>query len=259
MSAPPPRSLRPLRRALSAPRLEGYRLGATETDLDLLARYAWNLALAEALYPALHYLEVVLRNALHSALARVHGDRWYVGPEVLVGAYVQDEVQRVLARVPDPLAPDAPDRVVAALPFGFWTTLLSKPYGRPPSRIAQRPHPAPLHPCGRSIDRGLGRGRRGSAPLIHTLQVPKSRCMESAARRAGAHLFVQPSPRVEGSPPKLGVGAGTAMNTILAQRTTLPLLKVWTQTCFQFRPTPAGFGDHGSPQGGASAARHLAA
>jgi hypothetical protein len=51
-----------LRIALSEERLRAY---ATPRDVDVLdsvARYQWNLALALALQPALHFLEICFRN-----------------------------------------------------------------------------------------------------------------------------------------------------------------------------------------------------
>jgi len=124
-----------IRRSLSDARINAYRQHPDEDDLDLLARYAWNMALGAALYAPLQCLEVALRNTLHDALTGYHGtERWYERRTAFRDDATYDKVQKAMAKVPDPSAPDAPGRVVAALDFGFWTTLLSRPYGSPSSR-----------------------------------------------------------------------------------------------------------------------------
>jgi hypothetical protein len=57
-----------LHRALSVERLESYRPVGGD-DLEMLTNYFWNLALAESLTPALHAVELVLRNSIHAAMA----------------------------------------------------------------------------------------------------------------------------------------------------------------------------------------------
>jgi len=40
--------------------LQAYRLATDRDDLDALARYLWNMALSEALYPSLQNMEIAL-------------------------------------------------------------------------------------------------------------------------------------------------------------------------------------------------------
>jgi hypothetical protein len=160
MQAPSPRiptSLPKIRRALSDPRLDGYRTSPAETDLDLLTRYAWNMALGAALYAPLHLLEIALRNALHEALTHHHaGDAyWYRRPHALPPnlrtssgsgqspKWPEQQINaalREVGKVTIPRAADEPGRVVAELQFGFWTSLLTAAYGRPRS-VQQNWHP----------------------------------------------------------------------------------------------------------------------
>lgn len=53
-----------LTQALSTERLDAYRgrLPPPTSNLQLLGRYAWNMALSESLYPSLQMLEIALRN-----------------------------------------------------------------------------------------------------------------------------------------------------------------------------------------------------
>ena len=65
--------------AISENRLAPYRQGnENSADLTCYARYLWNTALSESLYPALQGLEVTLRNSLHSAIsAAIGSDDWF--------------------------------------------------------------------------------------------------------------------------------------------------------------------------------------
>lgn len=50
---------------------------------DALARYLWNVALSQALYPTLGALAVGLRNNLHDELAAQYGPSWFTRPGLL--------------------------------------------------------------------------------------------------------------------------------------------------------------------------------
>lgn len=129
-----PTCISELRRSVSDLRMDAYRTSSEEDDLDLLARYVWNMALGAALHTPLQCLEVALRNALHDALtARYLTPRWYE----IRAAFRSDEhyemAQTAVRKLRDRADPDAPGRVVAALEFGFWTRLLSRHYASPSS------------------------------------------------------------------------------------------------------------------------------
>ena len=53
---------------VSRTRLRPYRR-ATPGHEEAVALYLWNVALSEALYPALSFFEIGFRNALHEALS----------------------------------------------------------------------------------------------------------------------------------------------------------------------------------------------
>lgn len=137
-----PTCLPNIRKQLSDPRLDAYRMASSDEEIDLLARYAWNMALGAALHTALQVLEVALRNTLHEALSQHHDNpRWYENSyafqlrnkydkTLIIVQAAMREVQKIT-----PLSePDAPGRVVAELNFGFWTMLLNRPYARPRSK-----------------------------------------------------------------------------------------------------------------------------
>jgi hypothetical protein len=132
---------------LSPLRMESYSKNAASPDPErvVLARYLYNLSLCEALYPALHLFEVVLRNAICRAatirwpgtgsLDPVSGrlDCWLdLEP---AASPLLPEAQKMVAETTRKLAEakyiPSEGRLIAALPFGFWTGMLSSHYGDP--------------------------------------------------------------------------------------------------------------------------------
>src|SRR4051794_29900130 len=121
--------------ALSAQRLAGYGAAGAIVTPAILANYFWNVALCEALYPAIHCVEVTLRNSIHHAAADSFGSPvWFaMATPVLVsnrnGYSAEDQiVQDTMQRLMDGgLIPTAGD-VVASLDFGFWTALFKADY-----------------------------------------------------------------------------------------------------------------------------------
>ncbi len=111
--------------AYSTDRLSGYGVGGATRE-EVLARYLWNTALSESLYPALQNLEVVFRNRIHAAAtSRFSSDVWYDRVVLDRDRQQIDEAKsRLLAKGKDV----APGRVVGELHFGFWTSLLSRSY-----------------------------------------------------------------------------------------------------------------------------------
>ena len=123
-------SLAALRRVLSEPRLEAYRHDAAEPSSTVVGRYRWNIALSMALYPGLQQLEVALRNNLHVAISGSYGQQWYDSTPPFL---TQRELQSVVAakeELKKQMKPSDPNRLVAELRLGFWTSLVSRDYER---------------------------------------------------------------------------------------------------------------------------------
>lgn len=93
----------PLFKTLSKERLTTYRLQVSDPDRVVAARYLWNVALAESLYPLLQFVEVALRNAIHREMSgKFRNPFWFEDP-LLVDARTlatAKENRRVLARTP---------------------------------------------------------------------------------------------------------------------------------------------------------------
>jgi hypothetical protein len=123
-------------RLVSAQRIGSYRRGTAGDDEEVLARYLWNIALCEALYPSLHFLEVGLRNVIFEAAAATYpvgtgaggaAGSWLEHPGILHAdeARVVRAARQRLSRRGKPCEAGG---LVAELSFGFWTTLFDVRY-----------------------------------------------------------------------------------------------------------------------------------
>jgi hypothetical protein len=133
--------IRDVHRALSNERLHEYRKTPSDPALQRLGLYAWNVALCESLYPALHLCEVTLRNSLFQVLRRefpvvAQGTRvtcWLdAGTRVLTSEHaerVKAAKQKLVDRLRGSRVPFTPGRLVAEMSFGFWTYLFDSSYG----------------------------------------------------------------------------------------------------------------------------------
>jgi hypothetical protein len=129
---------------ISHARWRPYRDPAPSTDEAAAGRYAWNVALSEALYPSLHVLEIALRNRTFVAgqtlyvTNRHKGVRcWLDADPAVLFKNAQDEVAKSKARLFAMLRRKhgvrwrqwiSPDGLIAELSFGFWTYLYTSPY-----------------------------------------------------------------------------------------------------------------------------------
>jgi hypothetical protein len=114
--------------ALTPTRLTGYRVNPAESDIEVLSRYVWNLALGASLYPSLSLLEVALRNRLDSAIAARDGPNWFDDVLVVVEQGGQDAVVEAKGRLVKELKVLSPGGVISTLDFGFWTSLFHTAY-----------------------------------------------------------------------------------------------------------------------------------
>lgn len=118
-----------LRLAVSHERLDRYeQRGISGGDSNLTVHYAWNIALAESLYPSLQFLEVVLRNSVHDALSNAYGTPLWWDQANFLNAWGLNEVARVKASIQKDKKTITEGRIVAELTFGFWTALFAPRY-----------------------------------------------------------------------------------------------------------------------------------
>jgi hypothetical protein len=122
-----------LQTLLTPGRLDRYRSWTPAKTLgQALQLYRWNTEISAALYADIAVVEVATRNAIDSALRKLHNrDHWYLHPTT--DAYIAslgkrgrkglDQAHRWLGNA-RPLASYPAGKVVAELTFGFWVGLL---------------------------------------------------------------------------------------------------------------------------------------
>lgn len=126
--------------SLSSARLQRYQSAAGD-DLETAVNYLWNMALAEALYCSLNAVEIALRNTLHDTLTAHFGVPHWCDRSGMLEPYQAQEVASMKQRIANHGNPVTPDRIVSELSFGFWVTILFRPYD---ARLWQAQRAAPL-------------------------------------------------------------------------------------------------------------------
>ncbi len=134
MSLPPIPNINSLFTAFSScvsiSRIEAYRVSGDDNH-ETLTKCVWNICLSEALYPVLQNLEIGLRNTLHAAAEKSFGtSSWYGGRASILRASEQQQVTEAEAKLTRLGRPIEPNRVIAELDFGFWTSLFDSRYDR---------------------------------------------------------------------------------------------------------------------------------
>ena len=126
-----------LRSALSAERLSAYALPEDTDEVDSVARYLWNLALCSALQPALHTLEITVRNRLFEISRRIVDETeldfdripcWLDARPSLLADREHEAVEKAKETIARRNRQPTEGRLVSALGFGFWVSLCRRPY-----------------------------------------------------------------------------------------------------------------------------------
>jgi hypothetical protein len=111
-------------------RIDAYRQDGVD-EKTTLSRYLLNMALSEALYPALQFSEIALRNAVHRELsARCGTDTWYDSQPARLTGWQKDKVNEAKSSLKRHNKSLSPGRIIAELNFGFWTGFFNKPHAR---------------------------------------------------------------------------------------------------------------------------------
>ena len=112
-----------LEASFSPERLRTYLRAAKGDRKRALQLYTWNTKICAAFYGPLQGLEIALRNAIHQQLTRCYGAAWHDNPAVGLDL---GGLERIAAAKTETARGHAatPGRLVAALSFGFWVSLL---------------------------------------------------------------------------------------------------------------------------------------
>lgn len=102
----------------------------TDVDrLDSVARYMWNIKLCESLTPVLNTAEILLKNAIHRCMTKLHGvPTWFDN-----GLQLKSSELVLLKRTyRDVMAKGkyGPDDIVAELSLKFWVNMLRACYAK---------------------------------------------------------------------------------------------------------------------------------
>lgn len=119
-----------LEKHFSAARLGRYR-ASCGGDVEKAAQaYVHNLTLAAAMVPMLSVLEIALKNGMYHRLAvRYQRNDWWEswGTDPLF-ARQQDEIAQAKLKLRRRAELATPDKIVAELAFGFWSSLFNKQF-----------------------------------------------------------------------------------------------------------------------------------
>lgn len=128
--------------AISLERFARYLTRADSDRCRALELYALNTQLSEALYTPLQMLEVALRNRIHAVLSEARHERWFDEAGFLRVVHQIVQLSGAYEELGRANRERTPGRVVAALPFGFWTSMIARNYEvlwqATLNRIAQR-------------------------------------------------------------------------------------------------------------------------
>ena len=119
--------LRDFRAAVSNERLDMYRQrGVSGGDENLLIHYAWNIVLAESLYPTLQCLEVALRNSVHDAASNAYETPyWFDTPDLLDPRFAEG-IAQAKTDLENKGKSITPAGIIAEQSFGFWSSLFNR-------------------------------------------------------------------------------------------------------------------------------------
>lgn len=172
--------------SLSSVRLSAYRVGPDEQNDAVLGRYLWNVALAEAMYPTIHFLEVALRNSFHGAIAVLAGPSWFDDPNVVVSEHARAEILQAKRRIEDRGHPADGPRVIAGLDLGFWAGLCNRMYEQGPGiPAAQVPlWPGVMRQLGPLLPQAL-RTRQALSEFLGRVRITRNRAFHHEPLWAG--------------------------------------------------------------------------
>ena len=117
-----------LEEALSLERFGRYLAWAGHDRGRALRLYALNTRLSEALYTPLQMLEVALRNRIQAVMSDARQPRWFEEPGTLAIPQQNEQLIEAMADLARGRKEPTPGRIVAALPFSFWTAMLGTRY-----------------------------------------------------------------------------------------------------------------------------------
>lgn len=115
---------------ISEARFATYKIDASDTFEQILLNIEWNIKLSRAFYPLLQGIEVGLRNSLcNSISSHLKDDNWLLNPTILKANSPEVKMleEKTYQAKNKGIIVDS-HKLMALLPFGFWTNLLNIRY-----------------------------------------------------------------------------------------------------------------------------------
>jgi hypothetical protein len=119
---------RELERALSYERFSRYLEWANGDRARGIQLYTLNTKLSESFYLPLQMLEVALRNRIHDVMADTYREDWLLRTGILTLEHQHGQIEDAKAELRRERKDITSGRIVAALPFSFWTSMFSPIY-----------------------------------------------------------------------------------------------------------------------------------
>jgi len=110
---------------LSYPRFEKYYAACSEDLNKALKLYRKNQIISEYMFVPIQNLEIALRNALHSSISTVWGDKWFDHPKLGLTSWQLKKVESAKDDLRKRSRPAESSRIVAELNFSFWASMFS--------------------------------------------------------------------------------------------------------------------------------------
>lgn len=122
-----------VRGSISEQRFHPYLVAAGYDEAKALAIYLWNIKLCEATYPAMHMVEVALRNHVLQAVGAAYGATWWHHPDLRAAlgagqARLSEALTKAQRTASGKRRALVEGDVVSELTFGFWVRMLDRRY-----------------------------------------------------------------------------------------------------------------------------------
>lgn len=116
-----------LEKHFSAARLGRYRAACGGDEGKAASAYVSNMLLAEAMMPLLNVLEIALKNGIHLRLSTMYGriDWWEAWNGNPAFQWQIRQVVEAKAKLQRRAEAATPDKIIAELTFGFWSSLFN--------------------------------------------------------------------------------------------------------------------------------------
>lgn len=90
--------------------------------------YIWNIQISAAFWGGFHFLEILLRNAIHQKLSEYSQSEAWWETDLPLHQSDRDYMYEAVAKLNNQKKPTTPERVITQLHFGLWVGLFARAY-----------------------------------------------------------------------------------------------------------------------------------